>query len=86
MVVVSILPHADFGPNDHRDDALHCIPSMALVSAALFASNSNDDILINEAIKVNDRLGWTPLILAAAWDKTMFAKLLLRWSRYRFSR
>ena len=23
MVVVSILPHADFGPNDHRDDALH---------------------------------------------------------------
>ena len=23
MVVVSMLPHADFGPNDHRDDALH---------------------------------------------------------------
>ena len=26
MVVDSILPHADFGPNDHRDDALHFIP------------------------------------------------------------
>ena len=23
MVVVSILPHAEFGPNDHRKDALH---------------------------------------------------------------
>ena len=26
MVIVSILPHAEFGPNDHRDDAptLNC--------------------------------------------------------------
>ena len=23
MVVVSILPHADFGPNDYREDALY---------------------------------------------------------------
>ena len=23
MVVVSILPHAEFGPNDHREDAPH---------------------------------------------------------------
>jgi len=23
MVVVSILPHPEFGPNDHREDALH---------------------------------------------------------------
>ena len=23
MVVVSILPHAEFGPNDHRQDAPH---------------------------------------------------------------
>ena len=23
MVVVSILPQAEFGPNDHREDALH---------------------------------------------------------------
>ena len=63
----------------------------------MFTSNSNDDISINEAIKVNDyrtvreiiqmgdkesslkynKLGWTPLILAAAWNKTMIAKLLL---------
>ena len=54
MVAVSILPHADFGSNDHRDDALHFIPSVALASAALFASNSNNDILINEAIEIND--------------------------------
>ena len=25
MVVVSMLPHTDFGPNDNRDDALHFI-------------------------------------------------------------
>ena len=25
MVVVSILPHAEFGPNDHREDAPHFI-------------------------------------------------------------
>ena len=25
MVVVSILPHAEIGPNDHREDALHFI-------------------------------------------------------------
>ena len=30
MVVVSMLPHADFGPNDHRDDALHFIQSSIL--------------------------------------------------------
>ena len=23
MVIVSLLPHAEFGPNDHREDALH---------------------------------------------------------------
>ena len=23
MVVVSLLPHAEFGPNDHREDAPH---------------------------------------------------------------
>jgi len=23
MIVVSILPHAEFGPNDHREDAPH---------------------------------------------------------------
>ena len=32
----------------------HYIPPVALASAALFTSNSNDDISINEAIKVND--------------------------------
>ena len=25
MVVVSILPHTEFGPNDHREDASHFI-------------------------------------------------------------
>ena len=25
MVIVSILPHAEFGPNDHREDAFHFI-------------------------------------------------------------
>ena len=25
MVIVSILPHAEFGPNDHQEDALHFI-------------------------------------------------------------
>ena len=25
MVVVSILPYAEFGPNDYREDASHCI-------------------------------------------------------------
>ena len=25
MVIVSILPHAEFGPNDHQEDAPHFI-------------------------------------------------------------
>ena len=28
MVVVSILPHAEFGPNDHREDAPHFITEL----------------------------------------------------------
>ena len=87
------------GHNTSSGQHFQYIPpaSLALASAALFTSNSNDDISINEAIKVNDyrtvreiiqmgdkesslkynKLGWTPLILAAAWNKTMIAKLLL---------
>lgn len=81
----------------HSTTGSHYVPPVALASAAFIASNSNDDISINEAIKVNDyrtvreiiqlgdkesslkynKLGWTPLILAAAWNKTMIAKLLL---------
>ena len=29
MVVVSMLPNADFGPNDHRDNVLHFIVNIA---------------------------------------------------------
>jgi len=81
----------------HSTTGGHYIPPLALASAAFITSNSNNDISINEAIKVNDyrtvreiiqlgdkesslkynKLGWTPLILAAAWNKTMIAKLLL---------
>ena len=83
--------------NGHNTTSGRYVPPLALASAAMFTSNSNDDISINEAIKVNDyrtvreiiqmgdkesslkynKLGWTPLILAAAWNKTMIAKLLL---------
>ena len=31
MVIVSILPHAEFGPNDHREDAPHFITRHTIV-------------------------------------------------------
>ena len=38
----------------HSTTGSHYVPPVALASAAVFVSNSNDDISINEAIKVND--------------------------------
>ena len=38
----------------HSTTGGHYIPPLALASAAFITSNSNDDISINEAIKVND--------------------------------
>ena len=38
----------------HSTKSVHFIPPVALASAAFITSNSNDDISINEAIKVND--------------------------------
>ena len=32
VVVVAILPHAEFGPNDHREDAPHFIILVSFVS------------------------------------------------------
>ena len=50
MVVVAILPHEEFGPNDHREDVLHFIFEVSLgliwlhlVSMVIF--NQNDRFL-----------------------------------------
>ena len=68
MIVVSMLSHADFGANDHRDDALHFIPSMALASATLFASNSNDDIFINKKAMITELFELQMNFLVSYWS------------------
>ena len=39
MVVVSILPHAEFGSNDHREDAPHFIPSNIALASISYLKN-----------------------------------------------
>ena len=65
MVVVSILPHAEFGPNDHREDAplFRCLAILLtsnIVSQKYPIKVNNFDIgtdengELNVKIKVND--------------------------------
>ena len=46
MVIDSILPHAECGPNDHRDDALHF--SMILVFRDLKFVSDNKSMTHNQ--------------------------------------
>ena len=49
IVVVSILPHADFGPNNHREDA----PYFTLVRARIvFFSENGPDALKSGSVKL----------------------------------
>ena len=40
MVIVSLLPHAEFIPNDHREDAAHFIFTALLLQNLLYNSKT----------------------------------------------
>ena len=51
MVVVSILPHVKFGPNDHRNDAPHFKGYLGCASATYQAPRLIQSIAADRAIR-----------------------------------
>ena len=56
MVVVSILPHAEFGPNDRREDAPHFMIKMSAYKRESKKESMNDHLKIQKPKKNSKKL------------------------------